>query len=656
MKDFNADRVIFYGPHDMAVGYYRERVRQLLLSNEPFKITSINDAIEAYQCKLTVEDAPFLFKDDELQALERSAVVAYGSACRYVNVQLVSADFRTLYQQLEGQYIQQFWQLLSLCGAQERIGAGQIERLLMEEPYNIGFVLELPKFVQLFDREIASAMRVQCRTAAELIIDRLATIHSGAEKFSIPASLTNTDVDDIMLDYLRQEDANPNFMEVLTRWPNNYVKQYHPSSEVVITAKHRYAESTEEIFRDGSSIQYSMDVQIKMDMLPCKGATYSNGRLIHTFSGKWLEEYTDPATVLNNCIYIFDYLDRNGLITIAAHRHDDTGLMSIIGPKVLGEYRNSIKSDISASLALMETLAYSRFLARHNVCLEEAIEWAYRSYFSEEYGIEGFGISLPSRNGTWLDRCKGIGPEIERAMKEYQSLRRRGRIDSEYFPYEQFKSFGDAKSFNDKKYAVAGNEFERYAAPLFSDQSLLAYPSEMPSADEKTFFDLMCKHDITRKAYKAFSRSKIDYIEERGLVREDSSLGILAPTESAFTLYLVWRDGAIVTEHLSNGTIQVIEDLVSRGVLAYCDRLFTPDESNLLNYVFNDAETTNSLGLRNRYSHADTVIDDPNAETIQRDYYAMLTLLLVITLKINDELMAHTGKGGVKDFVDWPLT
>lgn len=175
------------------------------------------------------------------------------------------------------------------------------------------------------------------------------------------------------------------------------------------------------------------------------------------------------------------------------------------------------------------------------------------------------------------------------------------------------------------------------------------------SASERTFFDVMRKHDITRKAYKVFLHNQIDWLVERGLVVEDPSLGILAPTKAAFTLFLVWRDGAIVTEHLSDGTTQLIEDLVSRDVLAYCDGLFTPDEADLLNYLFNDAETTNSLGLRNRYSHADRVIDDPNAKTIQHDYYAMLTLLLVITLKINDELMVHTGKGGVKDFVDWPL-
>ena len=32
----------------------------------------------------------------------------------------------------------------------------------------------------------------------------------------------------------------------------------------------------------------------------------------------------------------------------------------------------------------------------------------------------------------------------------------------------------------------------------------------------------------------------------------------------------------------------------------------------------------------------------------------MLTLLVAITLKINDELSAATGRGYLENFVDWP--
>ena len=70
--------------------------------------------------------------------------------------------------------------------------------------------------------------------------------------------------------------------------------------------------------------------------------------------------------------------------------------------------------------------------------------------------------------------------------------------------------------------------------------------------------------------------------------------------------------------------------------------------------MFNDASFPNSQGLRNRYDHAHSLIADPDAASIRSDYYRMLTLLVAITLKINDELSSSTGRGYLENFVVWP--
>ncbi len=76
-----------------------------------------------------------------------------------------------------------------------------------------------------------------------------------------------------------------------------------------------------------------------------------------------------------------------------------------------------------------------------------------------------------------------------------------------------------------------------------------------------------------------------------------------------------------------------------------------------MNYMLNDSEATNSIGLRNKYAHANGPVEDPNSPEMQRDYLAMLALLISITLKINEELVDATGKGGLdpEGLVDWPL-
>lgn len=654
MREFNAVRAIYYGRNDWAAGAFRDRIREVVPALAAGPIGSINDAIEAHQSKLTLEDIPELFDTEELPALLEQASKAFGNACRYANTFLPEKGIIQLYDELEQQYAKQFWELLGMCGAEKNINGDELKSLLAEHPHCLGHVLEMPAFVKRFDRDISNSMMEVPRASAELIISALATDSRGQQPIHLPPSLASDDVDSIMLAYLDSEHPNLNYVEVLTRWPNRLADAYHPSPEVRAGAKRVYDEGTRELFADGGGIRFSTGVTIDMNQRACRGVIIDGFDITHSFGGQWLEEYMDSATVMNNCRWVFDFIDDKGLMQMPAHAHEESGLVAALGPHVCGEYRDNMVARQRQSFGLLETQAYADFLERRGRSLEETLEWVYGTYFPEEYGIDGFGISLPSRGGTWLDRCKGIGPEIERAMKEYQLYAQRGSIEEEYFPYEQFKSFGDAQALVEGKYAVAGVKFLTWAGPLFSDQSLLAYV-EGKESDAHSFYDLMLSEDVTKADYQEPFRRSIEQLIEKGLVKEDSVTGKLTPTQRAACLRIVWDSGAIVARRYGGRAKEDIESLVSQGLLKYYDGLFTPDEASYLNYMLNDSEQTNAIGLRNKYSHADSVIKDPDANSIRSDYYMMLALLISITLKINDELVyAKGGPGGI-EFVDWPF-
>lgn len=92
-------------------------------------------------------------------------------------------------------------------------------------------------------------------------------------------------------------------------------------------------------------------------------------------------------------------------------------------------------SKMRESLANVEVVAYANFLESRGTRLEDALEWTYKVYFEEEYSVSGFTLALPSRGASWLDKCKSIGPEIERSVKSYSLFSRIGKIDGDYFPY-----------------------------------------------------------------------------------------------------------------------------------------------------------------------------------------------------------------------------
>lgn len=126
------------------------------------------------------------------------------------------------------------------------------------------------------------------------------------------------------------------------------------------------------------------------------------------------------------------------------------------------------------------------------------------------------------------------------------------------------------------------------------------------------------------------------------------------PNPTLDFLKAVWDKGAIALGRCGDDDLTLIDGLVSDEMLSYSGKLFTPDEGAYLDYMFNDASFPNSQGLRNRYDHAHSLIADPDAASIRSDYYRMLTLLVAITLKINDELSSSTGRGYLENFVVWP--
>lgn len=183
---------------------------------------------------------------------------------------------------------------------------------------------------------------------------------------------------------------------------------------------------------------------------------------------------------------------------------------------------------------------------------------------------------------------------------------------------------------------------------------MLAYLHESHEG-EPCFFDVMRKHRVTRHDYADFLQMTIDTLIDAGLILEEAESGKLLPTPRAVCIKYVWDYDAITLRRCTEEDSIVVESLVNDHILRYCNQLFAPVEAAYLDYMFNDASFPNSLALRNRYDHAHSAILDPQAEDIRDDYFRLLSILICITLKINEELAHKTGKGGMEDFDDWSL-
>lgn len=654
MREFNHARIVSYDRSDWAVGFFIDRCLYILKEGPHNQIATINDAIEAHQLKLTFETVPELFEKAEDVDVASVVSALFANACKYTRETLTSSGILDIYEEVEMQYATQFWNLLHACGAETLISGEEIDELLSRHVECLASILENDKLVKLFDTELGKSLIDNPYYSAELIIREYATESRSQNVIFLPKCLSQGDFDSIMTGYLDDQRANPNCMEALFNWPSGTTTcRFSPSPDVKVRAKRAHDEAMDELFQQGTGLEYGAGVQIDPEQIACKGVKVEGLNLTYSFSETWLAKYTDNASIMNNCRYLLDIVDRSGLMAAPAHSHEESGLLATFGSHVLGEYRMNTLSNMRESLANVEIVAYAHFLESRGTRLEDALEWTYNVYFAEEYSINGFSLALPSSGASWLDKCKSIGPEIERAVKSYSIYSRIGKIDGDYFPYESFKSFGTLNALSKKKYAIGGTCFEKWGFCLFSDQCLLAYRKGHDD-HARSFFDLISNAVVTIDDYDAAYADTLRQLVDRQFVSICEETGALSPTRRSIYLKTVWDNGAIALAGCQDGDLALIDGLVTDEMLSYCGKLFAPDEAAYLDYMFNDASFPNSQGLRNRYDHAHSPIADPNAASIRLDYYRMLTLLVAITLKINDELTAATGRGYLENFVDWP--
>ena len=654
MREFNHTRIVSYDRSDWAVGFFIDRCLYILKEGPHNQIATINDAIEAHQLKLTFETVPELFEKAEDIDVARVVSALFANACKYTRETLKSTGIHDIYEEVEMQYAAQFWGLVHACGAETLISGEEIDELLSRHVECLASILENDKLVKLFDTELGKSLIDNPCYSAELIIHEYATESRNQNAIYLPKCLSQGDFDSIMAGYLDDQRANPNYMEALFNWPSGATNcRFSPSPDVKVRAKQAHDKAMDELFRQGTGLKYGAGVQIDPEQIACKGVKVEGLTLTYSFSETWLDKYADHASIMNNCRYLLDVVDRSGLMASPAHSHEESGLLATLGPHVLGEYRMNTKSNMRESLANAEVVAYAHFLESRGTRLEDALEWTYNVYFAEEYSISGFSLALPSSGASWLDKCKSIGPEIERAVKSYSIYSRIGKIDGDYFPYESFKTFGTLNALSEKKYAIDGANFNRWGFYLFSDQCMLTY-RRGHNDHARCFFDLISNAMVTFDDYDAVNAEMLQQLVDRHLVSACEETGALSPTPRSICLKAVWDNGAIALGRCGDGNLALIDGLVSDEMLSYCGKLFTPDEAAYLDYMFNDASFPNSQGLRNRYDHAHSPIADPDAASIRLDYYRMLTLLVAITLKINDELSVATGRGYLENFVDWP--
>ncbi|EGP5512701.1 hypothetical protein DW625_13415, partial [Enterococcus faecium] len=159
------------------------------------------------------------------------------------------------------------------------------------------------------------------------------------------------------------------------------------------------------------------------------------------------------------------------------------------------------------------------------------------------------------------------------------------------------------------------------------------------------FVNLVSKHKVKYSVFLEYQQKIIDILLKNNLVSINKDI-LYFNKDQLIELGIykqIWIYGVI--NYYNYPKILLIEDdkrryqdkineLLDRKILRSESTLFSIPEMNYLNYLLNNRQYDNSIGLRNKYEH-DFIAEDESE--YKKDYLYSIMVLLFYIVKINEE-------------------
>jgi hypothetical protein len=636
----NNNRVIFFSDNDLSISHYYDRIKTII-NDYPIEYNNISEIIELYQVKKFI-DSDFFNNiiDDKFQlkcgTLRNEAFpLIYNFFDSIKNKLLDNYIIISPYQ-----YKKSFWEIIEKINFYKNIDEEQFQELSNITPLNI--LLKFPNMVSFFNKILKERILAD-DNAVVLILENyiIDSILYTQEKYNLP-KLSNIEINKIFEKYINTLNPNPNYLDAIELFDK---KMLDP--KIKLEARKQSLKIKEIFFKDKNQDElFIEDIKINIDNFEIEKeqrSNFSKGyECIFNYDKRKLFSDLSTIAIINKFIYIFDFVDykqkRLLLINIDAYK-------SLFERLIFTKYKISFNPGLyfksSLKIKVMQLTSYYNILKdKYNTELEIIIKNYFEKYILQQYGVNGFKISMPSSDLNWLEKCKILCTTIDSILKQFILFVNYGSINLELLDFTSPVSYNNIPSLLDKKYYY-GNEpyVNKLFYYLFSDQCMLSYIKRIAdkSKSYRNFYELVKNENIQIVDYDSIYVENIKFLQEHHFIKINDD-GYLYPTPFADIYQNLFLYGVINYLNSNNSWKNEIAKMEEAKYIFNENKLLSRCESDTFNYLLNNKTFKDSLAIRNKYIHGDMDRFPENDSIHETNYYLIFVVLISFVIKIDDEL------------------
>lgn len=599
---------------------------------------------DEYKCINTINDLFVFFNTIKYLNIERFAnyldkelVVNSKEIIKHLNkeigtfLNLNKSRITLMFSDIENIYLDDYFEILENYRLFEGISHEDFSTLTQCENFFVFTVLEFDKITKHFDVILKDVL-----LSDPIYVESILNKYLRESLIHLPPSLKVKDVIYLIESYIDSDSPNINYLGKIVSFPSNI--ELKISEKTKLRARNREKIELDKLIESGYRYEQSIKFSCEPDLDESIKFKYENFNTEIKLNLTWINENLDYPTLWNNFIYLLALIDFQGRLLNVSKKNSISPLESLFTD--MGKHLFRLTRAFKYNEILFTTVVrgYIKTLQNLGINIEDMVKWFFYHYLRDEFFIDNFEIYTPSLSNSFFEKCRVILPEFDKLFKQYNCLIENGSIDQELIQVSSFSfAMNQIKSLNSKKYVYPINDWiDNVSYLLFSDQSKIFYIKEF-NGKYKNFFELITHEKVGTSHFKAYQLRKINYLLNENVILEDIYGNFrIKDWHLLIILKEFYYEDVISYWHLSEELRNTIDSLYNENKIIFEDTLFTRNEQDFFDYYMNRSKFSNSLDIRNRYLHGTNTADEEQHES---NYYAILKLLIISVLKINDDLI-----------------